>query len=164
MAAFTTMRATARPAAPVASSRQIKTAIKPARAFVAAPRFFEPSAASRLIVKGAGEPAAAAEEEKDPYDVPQTGRTAPMSEDKHADTPEQMAAPEGDRAILGQKWQTMEPKDGPKTPAERYGSEEKYQEAMEASKDRSRKSELGSGDSDSNTSAGGGNAGEGSSA
>lgn len=28
--------------------------------------------------------------EKDPFEVPQTGRTAPMSEDKRADTPEQM--------------------------------------------------------------------------
>jgi hypothetical protein len=28
--------------------------------------------------------------EENPYDVPQTGRKAPMSEDKHADTPEQM--------------------------------------------------------------------------
>lgn len=90
MAAFTTVRATARPAAPVVSSRQIKPVAKPAKVFVAAPRFYEPSAASRLIVKGAGEPAAAADEEKDPYDVPQTGRKAPMSEDKHADTPEQM--------------------------------------------------------------------------
>lgn len=83
------MRTSARPAA-VASSRQIQATIKPARAFIAAPRFVEPSAASRLIVRGAGEPAAAADEEKKPFDVPQTGHTAPMSEDKHADTPEQM--------------------------------------------------------------------------
>lgn len=160
MAAFTTMRASARPAAPVASSRQVKATIKPARAFVAAPRYLEPS---RLIVKGAGDPAAAAEEEKKPFDVPQTGRTAPMSEDKHADTPEQMAAPEGDRAIAGQKWQTMEPKDAPKTPAERHGSEEKAQEAMEQSKDRSRTSELGNSDTDAKA-PGGGMTGEGSSA
>lgn len=28
--------------------------------------------------------------EKDPYDVPHTGRNVPMSEDKRAGTPEQM--------------------------------------------------------------------------
>eukprot|EP00775_Hariotina_reticulata_P010574 gene10574-10733_t len=63
-----------------------------------------------------------------------------MSEDKRAATPEQMAAPEGDRAIAGQAWQpTGESKE---TPEQRYGSKEAAAEAMEASKDRSRKSEL----------------------
>jgi hypothetical protein len=145
----------------VASSKQIKPIAKPAKVFVAAPRFYEPSAASRLIVRGAGDPAAAADEEKKPFDVPHTGRVAPMSEDKHADTPEQMAAPEGDRAIQGQKWQ---PTGGSnETPADRYGSEEAYQEAMEQAKDRSRTSEQGWGDVDAKT-PGGGATGEGSSA
>lgn len=91
MAAFTTVRTATRPSAPVASSsrhiRPTSAALRPVTAFA---RFYEPSAASRLVVKGAGNPAAAAEEEENPFDVPQTGRKAPMSEDKHADTPEQM--------------------------------------------------------------------------
>lgn len=86
--------------------------------------------------------------EKDPYDVPQTGRMAPMSENKRADTPEQGAAPEGDKAIEGQKWQPTE-QDG-QTPEDRYGSAEAAEKAMEDHKDKSKKSELQTGDMDGN--------------
>ncbi|WIA08133.1 hypothetical protein OEZ85_007589 [Tetradesmus obliquus] len=82
----------------------------------------------------------------DDYEIPRTGRDAPMSETKRAGTPEQSAAPEGDKAIIGQKTQLVE--GTAKTPEERYGSAEAAEEAMEASKDRTRKSEEQTGDMD----------------
>jgi hypothetical protein len=85
-----------------------------------------------------------------------------MGENKKSHTPELGAAPEGDKAIIGQKAQPTGQKAYSETPEERYGSG--HETAADVSKDRTRKSELQKNDLDAGTAAGGGAAGEGSSA
>lgn len=94
--------------------------------------------------------------------LPNTGRESPMGENKKGHSPELGGAPEGDKAILGQKAQSTGQKAYSETPEERYGSG--HETAADVSKDRTRKSELQKNDLDAGTAAGGGAAGEGSSA
>eukprot|EP00882_Tetradesmus_deserticola_P006474 GHRQ01006812.1.p1 GENE.GHRQ01006812.1~~GHRQ01006812.1.p1 ORF type:complete len:189 (-),score=33.90 GHRQ01006812.1:485-1051(-) len=148
---ISSLKATARPCTAISA---------PTRScFGPVPRFQR----ARMVVVQATEPSEPPTADASPkdFDIPRTGRDAPMSETKRAGTTEQGAAPEGDKAIVGQKWQLKE--GDAKTPEERFGSAEAAAEAKEASKDRTRTSELQTNDDTANA-PGGGMTGEGSSA
>eukprot|EP00877_Chromochloris_zofingiensis_P000991 jgi/Chrzof1/10893/Cz05g16060.t1 len=99
------------------------------------------------------------------------GRESPMSQTKAALAEQQGRAPEGDKAVIGQRAQPTGAKAYSETPEQRYGSKEGYEKAMEAAKDKTRRSELQTGDdqqwqrdvdtSDSQGIGGAGNSGEG---